>query len=70
MVEHREGKWFWDEIGGKRKDREGTIVREDGKRVKRLEMRLEGNWAGDEGKKRYEDALRKLGEEVRGQKLM
>ena len=67
MVEHREGKWFWDEIGGKRKDREGTIVREYGKRVKRLEMRLEGNWAGDEGKKRYEDALGKLGEEVRGQ---
>ena len=67
MVEHREGKWFWEEIGGKSKDGGATIVRGEGRRVKRVEMRLEGAWAGEVGTKRYEDALEKLGEEVRGQ---
>lgn len=66
MVEHREGKWFWDEIGGKAKDGASKIVRGERKVVKRIEMQLEGQWAGEEGKKRYEDALATLGEEVRG----
>lgn len=67
MVEHREGKWFWDEIGGKSKDGEEKIVRGEGRKVKRVELQLEGEWAGEEGKKRYEDVLGKLGKEVRGQ---
>ena len=67
MLEHREGKWFWEEIGGKSKDGDAKIVRREGKRVRRVEMQLEGEWAEEEGKKRYEDALGQLGEEVRGQ---
>ena len=69
MVEHREGKWFWSEIGGKGKEGEEKIVRGPGKRVKRTEMQMEGQWAGEEGKKQYESALGKLGEEVRGQNV-
>ena len=56
-----------EEIGGKSKDVDAKIVRREGKRVRRVEMQLEGEWAEEEGKKRYEDALGQLGEEVRGQ---
>ncbi len=66
MVEHREGKWFWEEIGSKEKSAKETIMREKEKKVKRVEMQLEGEWASEDGKKRYEDALGKLREEVRG----
>jgi ATP-dependent RNA helicase DDX51/DBP6 len=69
IVEHREGKWFWEEIGGKGKRKDGEadkIVRGEGKRVKNVEGKLEGEWDGEDGKRKYEEALGKLGEEVRG----
>jgi ATP-dependent RNA helicase DDX51/DBP6 len=67
LVEHREGRWFWREIGGKNLGggeeagvSEGGIWREGkvGKVV--LEVDVEG-WKG-----RYDEALKRLGEEVRG----
>jgi ATP-dependent RNA helicase DDX51/DBP6 len=67
LVEHREGKWFWEEIGGK--GGKGEIVREKGRRVTRKETVLdegEGGWGSGEQRKRYEEALGTLGEEVRG----
>jgi ATP-dependent RNA helicase DDX51/DBP6 len=67
LVEHREGKWFWDEIGGK--SGKGEIVRVKGKRVTRKETMLdeeESGWGCEERRKRYEEALGTLGEEVRG----
>lgn len=67
LVEHREGKWFWEEIGGK--GGKGEIVRGQGRRVVRKEMELdgeEGGWGSEGGRKRYEEALGTLGEEVRG----
>lgn len=65
ILEHREGKWFWGEIGGKGKGGggEGVIVREGGVKVQKvnnLEVDVEG-W-----KERYDEALGRLGEEVKG----
>jgi ATP-dependent RNA helicase DDX51/DBP6 len=66
LVEHREAKWFWGEIGGKGGEQGaegGKIGREGGKKVVKvndLEVDAE-RW-----KERYEEALAKLGEEVRG----
>lgn len=62
-VEHREGRWFWGEVGGKEKKGRGAgggIVREG--KVKKVELEVDVEaW-----KARYEDALGKLGDEVRG----
>jgi ATP-dependent RNA helicase DDX51/DBP6 len=65
LVEHREGAWFWREIGGKRKQpapekatAEPSIHREG--KVSKLQLSLEHS----ELRQRYEEALRQLGEEV------
>lgn len=67
FVEHREGAWFWREIGGKGKSSaagpgvdEFSINRKT--RIKRLHLSVEQ----DNLKQRYEEALRQLGEEARG----
>ena len=67
FVEHREGAWFWREIGGKRKQpvfgtapNEITIQR-NGK-VNKLQISLEDKTL----KERYKEALNQLGEEVLG----
>lgn len=90
-MEHREGKWFWGQIGKKALQRgkmgEGEdlgkgggggsfggrsaagIMREEGKKIKRVELKLslEGSeWGGEEGRKRYEEALERLEGDVRG----
>lgn len=67
FVEHREGAWFWREIGGKGKksssgvDSSEFTIHRDAK-INRISLALEGR----EMKQKYEEALRQLGEEVRG----
>jgi ATP-dependent RNA helicase DDX51/DBP6 len=64
LVGHREARWFWNEIGKAKEagaSREVRVGRGD-RKVKRVNIEI-----GGEGlRKRYEDALKVLGEEVRG----
>lgn len=65
LVGHREARWFWNEIGKSKEagtSGEVRIGRGD-KKVKRVNLEVRG----DELRKDYDDALRVLGEEVRGQ---
>ena len=70
LLEWREGRWFWASIGGKKskgskvEDSEESIVRSG--KVRKWEVRMPEGDAGDSLKKAYEVALKKLGEEVRG----
>ena len=70
LLEWREGRWFWASIGGKKskgsnvEDSEESIVRSG--KVRKWEVRIPEGDAGDSLKKAYEVALKKLGEEVRG----
>ena len=70
LLEWREGRWFWASIGGKKskgskvEDSEESIVRSG--KVRKWEVRMPDGDAGDSLKKAYEVALKKLGEEVRG----
>ncbi|ETN42577.1 uncharacterized protein HMPREF1541_01734 [Cyphellophora europaea CBS 101466] len=58
IVEHREGRWFWGEIGGKGSE---NAIERDGK-VQKVQMEVDMEaW-----KEIYEDALAKLGDEVKG----
>jgi hypothetical protein len=80
LVEFREGRWFWDEIGGKRGGASasvgpvgnaenvgrGRIVRERGRKVEKIQIKIDGQWEGEDGKKSYESALAQLGGEVGG----
>ena len=59
FVAHREARWFWNEIA-----RSEQVKRGAGKKVVRMELSLED---GDEKRKRYEEALRQLGREARGE---
>jgi ATP-dependent RNA helicase DDX51/DBP6 len=67
-VEHREGRWFWREIGGKGKGVAGAgaggqgIQRAEGRRVQKVELEVDVEGS----KEKYERALAKLGEEVKG----
>jgi len=67
LVEHREGAWFWREIGGKGQSRKdggngGEMrIQRQGK-IMRMNLTL----TDDALKSRYEAALQQLGEEVRG----
>jgi len=64
LVEHRQGKWFWETIGGKTvgDGAKKTIGRGE-KAVQKVNLVIDKEkWMG-----RYEDALKKLGEDVRGQ---
>jgi ATP-dependent RNA helicase DDX51/DBP6 len=61
LLEHREARWFWGEIGGRSSgDGEGGIYREGKIGKVALEVDVEG-WKG-----RYETALAQLGDEVKG----
>lgn len=57
LVAHREGRWFDGEIA------KGTQVRRNGK-VSKITLGSVGQNA--EMKKKYEEALKQLGEEVEG----
>ncbi|KAI4112100.1 MAG: hypothetical protein LQ339_000108 [Xanthoria mediterranea] len=59
LVGWTEGRWFWNEIG------RGTTVQRGNKKVARKYVREEG-W-NDEEKKKYSDALAKLGEETKAE---
>lgn len=66
LVEHREGAWFWREIGGKTQNAGGGAGGDEQKlqrqaKIKRLTLTI----ADEELRKRYEEALQKLGEEAR-----
>ena len=84
LVAHREGRWFWSEIGGKsvrgkkgiREDGRTTVddggedgLEEEGKiarnrkAIKKIHVELAG---GEKERQLYDDALKTLGEEVRG----
>lgn len=65
LVEHKQGKWFWETIGGragKVKDGQYMIKRGD-KVVKKVNLTIDK----ERWESKYEDALRQLGEDVRGQ---
>ena len=62
MLEHREGRWFWKEIGGKS---DVAQIQRSGK-MRKWEVRMPDGQEGKMLKLRYEDALKKLGEVVRG----
>ena len=64
LVEHREARWFWNEIGkSKEAGLNGEVrVRRGERKVKRVNLEV----SREELRKSYEDALRVLGQEVRG----
>jgi ATP-dependent RNA helicase DDX51/DBP6 len=66
MVEHREGAWFWREIGGKGQKVHGAIGDEHQlqrhSKIKRLTLSIEDEVL----RQSYEKALKTLGEEARG----
>jgi ATP-dependent RNA helicase DDX51/DBP6 len=68
LVDHREGRWFWNEIGkgGSGNGVGGVRIARGEKKVKRVKIEIDKGGDGDELRKRYEDALRTLAEEVRG----
>lgn len=61
LVGWHEGRWFWGEIG-----RGKGIGRGVGRKVARVESKLEG--VGEKERKEYEEALRVLGIEARGER--
>lgn len=64
FLEHREGAWFWREIGGKVQSQnsaaENLLHRKS--KVKRTTISIEDN----DLQKKYEEALQQLGQEARG----
>ncbi|KAK4939472.1 ATP-dependent RNA helicase dbp6 [Elasticomyces elasticus] len=66
LVEHREGAWFWREIGGK-VGKAGAGTGQDDQKLQRQTgiKRLTLTIADEELRKRYDEALQKLGEEAR-----
>lgn len=60
LVSHHEARWFWNEIA-----RSETIVRAPEKKVMRKESKLE---VSEEERKAYAEALKKLGQEARGER--
>lgn len=64
LVEHRQGKWFWETIGGKNgRDHNKQVIVRGNKLVQKVGLVVDKEkWTA-----RYEDALRKLGEDVRGE---
>ena len=61
LLAHREGRWFWKQIGGKGEEQQ--ILRKG--KVAKVAMELPKD---EELKNRYEEALVQLGEEVKGTK--
>jgi len=68
LVSHKEARWFWNEIGkGGSGNGVGEVRIARGERkVKRVNVEIDKEGNGDELRKRYEDALGMLAEEVRG----
>jgi ATP-dependent RNA helicase DDX51/DBP6 len=68
LVGHREARWFWNEIGkGGSGNGVGEVrITRGEKKVKRVNIEIDKEGDGDELRKRYEDALGMLSDEVRG----
>ena len=74
LLAHREARWFWKNIGGKigksgktEEQESARIRRGENREVKRVnDVVLDQLEAVEELRRRYEDALRTLREEVRG----
>jgi ATP-dependent RNA helicase DDX51/DBP6 len=68
LVGHREARWFWNEIGkSKRHGASGEVrVGRGNRKVKRVNIDIGGDVNKEVSMKTYENALRVLGEEVRG----
>ena len=64
LVEHRQGKWFWEVIGGKKTQEGGkTAIGRGGTNIEKINISIDKDqWA-----EKYEEALKKLGDDVRGQ---
>lgn len=67
LVEHKQGKWFWETIGGKTGKGAGdagkNMIRRGERVVRKVNLGIDKDrWEG-----RYEEALKRLGEDVRGQ---
>jgi ATP-dependent RNA helicase DDX51/DBP6 len=69
LLEHREGRWFWGEIGGKGAG-QGDAAKSDAPGIRRRNKIQRVSVAVDdedtELRDRYAEALKKLGEEARG----
>ncbi|KAI1608452.1 DEAD/DEAH box helicase [Exophiala viscosa] len=66
FVEHREGAWFWREIGGKANNAGASAGGDDQKLQRQTKIKRLTLTVGDEDiRKRYDEALQKLGEEAR-----
>ena len=63
LVSDKEARWFWNAIA-----RGEELRRSRGRKVVRCRIDLESSQQDSDGKRRYEEALRSLGEEVRGGK--
>ena len=64
LVEHKQGKWFWENIGGKinnRKDAEKKLIGRGSKSVQKLGIQLDMEVWGQ----KYEYALNRLGNDVK-----
>ncbi|KAK5094222.1 ATP-dependent RNA helicase dbp6 [Lithohypha guttulata] len=63
LVEHKQGKWFWETIGGKGTEQgEKKIIGRGNRQIQKVNIVIDkGEWAD-----RYEQALGQLGEDVRG----
>lgn len=64
LVEHRQGKWFWETIGGKGvKEGAKSVIGRGDRVVQNVHLTIDKEkWAD-----KYEEALQKLGKDVRGQ---
>lgn len=67
LVEHKQGKWFWETIGGKTGKGAGDAGKNMIRRGERIVRKVNLGIDKDRWEGRYEEALKRLGEDVRGQ---
>lgn len=66
-MEHKQGKWFWETIGGKTGKGAGDAGKNMIRRGERIVRKVNLGIDKDRWEGRYEEALKRLGEDVRGQ---
>jgi len=62
LVGHKEARWFWREVGGKDGGSGDVKIGRGDRKVKRVNVEIKD----EDLRKKYDNALAKLGEEVRG----
>lgn len=66
LLEHKQGKWFWDTIGGKAGNDEGKkAIGRGEKTIQKVNMSIDK----EQWEEKYEAALKQLGEDVKGRAL-